>query len=143
MSKTPVILNVIHNGQNPSESYSHYFAQETLRYLWTSLLGPNTESVEISAHCKILLAALMCNIMSRTRCSWLSKKLLYYMAHRLAICYKLSGLEFWTSLIKLVSPFLSHRKFRVCSGRRIVYVKGNARRGALRLFPVPYSVEIL
>jgi hypothetical protein len=58
------------------------------------------------------------------------------------LLYKLSELELPTSLIKLISSFLSQRKFSF-GRRRNVHAKGNASRGATRFRPVPYIVQYL
>jgi hypothetical protein len=52
---------------------------------------------------------------------------------------KLSKLEFSTSLIKLISSFLSQRRFSVSV--RNIYTKGNASRGAPRFGPVTFFVQ--
>jgi hypothetical protein len=60
-----------------------------------------------------------------------------------ALLYKLSKSEFLTSLIKLISFFLSQCKLKIqCFGRRQnVYAKGNPSRGVSRFSPVPYFVQ--
>jgi hypothetical protein len=55
------------------------------------------------------------------------------------LLYKLSKMDFSASLIKIISSFLSNRKF-CFGGRGNVYAKYNASRGATRFRPVPYTV---
>jgi hypothetical protein len=55
------------------------------------------------------------------------------------LLYKLSKLEFSTSLIRLIGSFLSKRKFSFGRGRN-VNAKVNASRGATRFGPVPYAL---
>jgi hypothetical protein len=55
------------------------------------------------------------------------------------LLYKLSELEFPTSLIKVISYFFI-KKIQSFGRRRNVYSKGNASRGATRFRPVPYIV---
>jgi hypothetical protein len=55
------------------------------------------------------------------------------------LLYKLSKMDFSTSLIKLTSSFLSNRKF-CFGGRQNVYAKDNTSLGARRYCPVPYTV---
>jgi hypothetical protein len=57
--------------------------------------------------------------------------------------YMLSKLEFSTSLIKLLSCFLSKKKKQYFAGRRNVCAKRNASRGASRFCPVLYTVQFV
>jgi hypothetical protein len=58
------------------------------------------------------------------------------------LIYKLYKLEFSTSLIKLISAFLSQRKFSF-GRRRNVYAKGNESWGATRFRPVPNTLQLV
>jgi hypothetical protein len=56
----------------------------------------------------------------------------FYMTWHSGLLYKLSKLEFWTSLIKLIGSFVSQRN---------VNAKGNASRDTTSFYLVPYSFQ--
>jgi hypothetical protein len=56
------------------------------------------------------------------------------------LLYKLSKLQFLTSLIKLIGSFLSQKSL---GRRQNVHVKVHASMGAIRFRPIPYSIQIV
>jgi hypothetical protein len=60
----------------------------------------------------------------------------------LGLVYKLATMEFSTNLIKLISSFLSQRKFSL-GGKRNDYAKRYRSRGATSFRPVLHTVQLV
>jgi hypothetical protein len=74
------------------------------------------------------------NISMSTAAIFLDIEKAFDITWHLGFLHKLSKLKFSSSLIKLISSFISHRN---------VYNKGYTGRGATRFHPVPHIVQYL
>jgi hypothetical protein len=96
-------------------------------------------------HCNIWSLRTTWALILTTICLWLQyawilKKSLT-LHGTLAFYINYLKLEFSSSLIKLISSFLSQKKIQSFSRRRNVRAKGNASRGASRFRPVSNIVK--
>jgi hypothetical protein len=59
------------------------------------------------------------------------------------LLHKLSKLQFLADFTKLISSFLSNRKFRVKVEGEMLHTPRNTSRGATRFCPGPYPVQLV